>query len=163
MLYSYQTVKIKLLALGEKMPNWVQEGFDEYQKRLTGSSIQLQLVELPIAKRTKTGSIDGWLAQEAKTVLSKLNDQDHLVVLDVQSQPISTKELATRMKNWQQNTPNVAIVIGGPDGIDESIKRIAREKISLSKMTFPHPIVRIIFAEQIYRAWTILQGHPYHK
>ncbi len=156
-------MRIKLLALGEKMPAWVQEGVNEYQKRLTGSSVQLQVVELPIAKRTKTGSIDGWLAQEAKTVLSKLNEQDHLVILDVQSKLISTEELAQKMENWQQNTPNVAILIGGPDGIDDSIKRLAKEKISLSKMTFPHPIVRIIFAEQIYRAWTILQGHPYHK
>ncbi|MDA0910679.1 MAG: 23S rRNA (pseudouridine(1915)-N(3))-methyltransferase RlmH [Proteobacteria bacterium] len=156
-------MKIKLLALGEKMPAWVQEGVNEYQKRLTGSSIQLQVIELPIAKRTKTGSIDGWLAQEAKTVLSKLNEQDHLVILDVKSKLISTEELAQKMENWQQNTPNVAILIGGPDGIDDSIKHLAREKISLSKMTFPHPIVRIIFAEQIYRAWTILQGHPYHK
>ena len=156
-------MRIKLLALGEKMPAWVQEGVNEYQKRLTGSSVQLQVVELPIAKRTKTGSIDGWLAQEAKTVLSKLNEQDHLVILDVQSKLISTEELAQKMENWQQNTPNVAILIGGPDGIDDSIKRLVKEKISLSKMTFPHPIVRIIFAEQIYRAWTILQGHPYHK
>lgn len=156
-------MRIKLLALGEKMPAWVQEGVNEYQKRLTGSSVQLQVIELPIAKRTKTGSIDGWLAQEAKTVLSKLNEQDHLVILDVQSKLISTEELAQKMENWQQNTPNVAILIGGPDGIDDSVKRLAKEKISLSKMTFPHPIVRIIFAEQIYRAWTILQGHPYHK
>lgn len=156
-------MKIKLLALGEKMPAWVQEGVNEYQKRLTGSSIQLQVIELPIAKRTKTGSVDGWLAQEAKTVLSKLNEQDHLVILDVQSKLISTEELARKMEIWQQNTPNVTILIGGPDGIDVSIKRLAKEKISLSKMTFPHPIVRIIFAEQIYRAWTILQGHPYHK
>ncbi|WP_440617926.1 23S rRNA (pseudouridine(1915)-N(3))-methyltransferase RlmH [Cysteiniphilum sp. 6C5] len=156
-------MKIKLLSLGEKMPAWVQEGVNEYQKRLTGSSIQLQVIELPIAKRTKTGTVDGWLAQEAKTVLSKLNEQDHLVILDVQSKLISTEELAQKMESWQQNTPNIAILIGGPDGIDNSIKRLAKEKISLSKMTFPHPIVRIIFAEQIYRAWTILQGHPYHK
>ncbi|WP_119327672.1 23S rRNA (pseudouridine(1915)-N(3))-methyltransferase RlmH [Cysteiniphilum halobium] len=156
-------MKIKLLALGEKMPAWVQEGVNEYQKRLTGSSIQLQVIELPIAKRTKTGSVDAWLAQEAKTTLSKLNEQDHLVILDVQSKLISTDAFAQRMESWQQNTPNIAILIGGPDGIDDSIKRLAKEKISLSKMTFPHPLVRIIFVEQIYRAWTILQGHPYHK
>ena len=156
-------MKIKLLALGEKMPDWVQEGVDEYQKRLIGSAVQLQVIELPIAKRTKTGSIDVWLLQEAKMVLSKLTEQDLLVILDVQSKLISTEELAQKMGNWQQKTPNIAILIGGPDGIDESIKRLAKEKISLSKMTFPHQIVRIIFVEQIYRAWTILQGHPYHR
>ena len=156
-------MKSKLLALGEKMPDWVQEGVDEYQKRLIGSAVQLQVIELPIAKRTKTGSIDVWLLQEAKMVLSKLTEQDLLVILDVQSKLISTEELAQKMGNWQQKTPNIAILIGGPDGIDESIKRLAKEKISLSKMTFPHQIVRIIFVEQIYRAWTILQGHPYHR
>ena len=156
-------MKIKLLALGEKMPRWVEEGFHEYQKRLTGSSIQLQLMELPIAKRTKTGCVEQWLAHEAKTVLLKLNDNDHLVILDVKSKLISTEDLADRMKSWQQSSPNVVIVIGGPDGIDQSIKALAKEKFSFSKMTFPHPIVRVIFAEQLYRAWTILQGHPYHK
>ncbi|WP_116964326.1 23S rRNA (pseudouridine(1915)-N(3))-methyltransferase RlmH [Fastidiosibacter lacustris] len=156
-------MKIKLLALGEKMPKWVMAGFDEYSRRLSGSTIQLQLIELPIAKRTKTASIAKYLEQEAKTLLSRFDDNDHLVILDVQSKQISTEELAQRIQNWQQHTPNVAIVIGGPDGIDQCIKAQAQEKISLSRMTFPHPIVRIIFAEQIYRAWTILQGHPYHK
>lgn len=156
-------MKIKLLALGEKMPVWVKDGFVEYQKRLTGSSIKLKLIELPIAKRMKTGSINVWLAQEAKTVLLELNAQDHLVILDIQSNLISTEDLVIRMKRWQQNMLNIVILIGGPNGIDESIKALAKEKLSLSKMTFPHSIVRIIFIEQIYRAWTILQGYPYHK
>ncbi len=103
------------------------------------------------------------MEQEAKTILSKLNSNDHLVILDVTSKVISTEELADKMQNWKQNCPNVVILIGGPDGIDQSIKDIANEKISISKMTFPHPIVRIIIAEQLYRAYTILEGHPYHK
>ena len=155
-------MKIKILSLGEKPPKWVADGYDEYKMRLS-KVIPLELVELPIAKRTKTGNPTIWMAQEAKTILSKLNDNDHLVILDVASKVISTEELAQKMDNWKQNSPNVAILIGGPDGIDDSIKAIAKERISISKMTFPHPIVRIIIAEQLYRAHTILEGHPYHK
>ncbi|APC96416.1 23S rRNA (pseudouridine(1915)-N(3))-methyltransferase RlmH [Francisella frigiditurris] len=155
-------MKIKILSLGEKPPKWVCDGFDEYKKRLS-KSIPIELIELPIAKRTKTSNTSLWLAQEAKTILNKLNDNDHLVILDVTSKIISTEELAQKMENWKLNNPNVVILIGGPDGIDDSIKQIAKEKISISKMTFPHPIVRIIIAEQLYRAYTILEGHPYHK
>lgn len=156
-------MKIKLMCLGEKMPKWVNEGYQEYAKRLSGSSVQLELVELPIAKRGKSGSIDTWLTQEAKSVEARLSPQDHLVILDVQSSLVSTENLAQRLESWQLNSPNVVILIGGPDGIADTLKQRANEKISLSKMTFPHPIVRIIFAEQLYRAWTITQGHPYHK
>ena len=155
-------MKIKILSLGDKPPKWVTDGFDEYKKRLS-KSIPLELIELPIAKRIKTGNPKLWMEQEAKTILSKLNPNDYLVILDVASKVISTEELASKMGSWKQNSPNVVILIGGPDGIDQSIKSISKEKISISKMTFPHPIVRIIIAEQLYRAYTILEGHPYHK
>ncbi len=155
-------MKIKLLSLGEKPPKWVIEGVNEYKKRLS-SSITLEMVELPIAKRGKTGNPKIWMAQEAKTIISKLNPSDHLVILDVASKIISTEDLAEKISNWNQNSPNVVILIGGPDGIDQSIKNIAKEKISISKMTFPHPLVRVIITEQLYRAQTILDGHPYHK
>ncbi|MFV9925500.1 MAG: 23S rRNA (pseudouridine(1915)-N(3))-methyltransferase RlmH, partial [Francisella endosymbiont of Hyalomma scupense] len=86
-----------------------------------------------------------------------------LVILDVNSKITSTEELAEKMQNWKFNNTSVVILIGGPDGIDQSVKEIAKEKISISKMTFPHPLVRIIIAEQLYRVYTILEGHPYHK
>jgi 23S rRNA (pseudouridine1915-N3)-methyltransferase len=155
-------MKIKIISLGEKPPKWVNDGFNEYKKRLS-KSLALELIELPIAKRTKTGNPKLWMEQEAKTILNKLGDNEHLVILDVSSKIISTEELAVKMQNWRLNNPNVVILIGGPDGIDDSIKKIAKEKISISKMTFPHPIVRIIITEQLYRAYTILEGHPYHK
>ena len=155
-------MKIKILSFGEKPPKWVIEGFNEYKKRLS-KNIKLELIELAIAKRTKTGNPKLWLEQEAKVILSKLNPNDYLVALDVSSKNISTEELAHKLQNWQTENPNVVILIGGPDGIDQSIKNIAKDKISISKMTFPHSIVRIIIAEQLYRAFTILEGHPYHK
>ena len=156
-------MKIKIMALGEKMPSWVSEGFDDYKKRLTGSNIQLELIELPIAKRTKTGNVNKWLLDEAKLVQSKITPQDHLVVLDVEAKLVSTEDLAMKLENWQQDCSSVVILIGGPDGVDAPLKKQAKEKISFSKMTFPHPLVRIILVEQLYRAWSILQGHPYHR
>lgn len=155
-------MKIKIISLGEKPPKWVTDGFNEYKKRLS-KNIPLELIELPIAKRTKTGNPNIWMEQEAKIILNKINSSDHLVILDVSSEIISTEKLAEKMQNWKLNNPNVVILIGGPDGIAQNIKEIAKEKISISKMTFPHPIVRIIIAEQLYRAYTILEGHPYHK
>jgi 23S rRNA (pseudouridine1915-N3)-methyltransferase len=156
-------MRIKILALGEKMPKWVQEGYQEYQKRLSSSSIKLEIVELPIAKRGKNNNIQRLITQEAKSILNKLSDNDYIVVLDPQGKMISTEDLAIKIASWQQTQPNVVLIIGGPDGIDNEIKKMAQEKISFSRMTFPHPIVRIVLVEQIYRAWTILQGHPYHK
>ena len=156
-------MRIKILALGEKMPKWVQEGYHEYQKRLSSSSIKLEMIELPIAKRGKNNNTQKLMAQEAKSILNKLSDNDYIVVLDPQGKMISTEDLAVKIESWQQTQPSVALIIGGPDGIDNEIKKMAQEKISFSRMTFPHPIVRIVLVEQIYRAWTILQGHPYHK
>lgn len=156
-------MKIKLFALGKKMPSWVHQAFEEYRKRLTFSSIQLELIELPIFKRTKKNSVKICLIKESKMILSKLKKYDYLVILDEQSKLVTTEELAHKISKWQKSLNNVVILIGGPDGLGESIKSIAKEKISLSKMTFPHPIVRIILAEQIYRSSTIINGHPYHR
>ena len=156
-------MKIKIIALGEKMPAWVSEGYQEYQKRLTSTPFQLELIELPIAKRGKNYNKHTAMAQEAKSIQTKLDSRDFLVVLDSRGQLLSTEQFAEKLDSWQQTTANIAIIIGGPDGIDETFKASAQAKISLSKMTLPHPIVRVVLAEQVYRAWSLLQGHPYHK
>ncbi|MCF6766045.1 23S rRNA (pseudouridine(1915)-N(3))-methyltransferase RlmH [Thiotrichales bacterium 19S3-7] len=155
-------MKIKLIALGQKMPSWVEAGFNEYKKRLQ-SDIDFQLCECPIAKRTKTGNITTWLNQEGQIILRELSDSDYMVVLDAQGKLHSTESLAQRLEHWKLLGQRIAIIIGGPDGIEQSIKSKANESISLSKMTFPHPLVRIMITEQIYRAMCILKGHPYHK
>ena len=156
-------MKIKLIAFGDKTPDWVDEAAQHYTKRLIGSSIQLEWLLLPIAKRTKSGNIALWLAKEAELVRTKLPKENHLVIFDVNAPLINTENFAQKITHWQRHHPNVVLVIGGPDGIDKTLSNLAQEQISLSKMTFSHPVVRIMIAEQIYRAWTILQGHPYHK
>jgi len=153
---------IKLIAVGEKMPAWIESGYSEYEKRLK-QNVKLQLIEIPVAKRTKTSSLKTLMQNEAKAIKLKISKSDHIVILDFRGTQYSTETFAEHLSYWQTNNPSVAIIIGGPDGIDESIKKLAQESIALSKMTFPHPMVRVIFAEQIYRAWSYLKGHPYHK
>jgi len=155
-------MQIRLITLGEKPPKWVVDGFCEYQKRLK-PNIKLDLLELPIAKRTKTGNHNVWLEQEAKKINDKLKANNYLIILDVKSKLTSTEDLAVKLDNWKNSHSQVSILIGGPDGIDDSIKSRANEKISISKMTFPHHLVKVIIAEQLYRANAILNNHPYHK
>ena len=156
-------MKIKLIALGEKAPNWVKQGTEHYTKLLVCSSINLEWSLLPIAKRTKSGNIALWLGQEAKLICEKLPKESYLVILDVNAPLVTTEYFANKVSYWQHNHSNIVFLIGGPNGIDSTIKHLAQEQISLSKMTFSHTIVRLMLAEQLYRAWTILQGHPYHK
>ncbi len=153
---------IKLITLGDKMPRWVNDGYEEYQKRLK-QDIQIQLIEIPIAKRIKTTSINTLLQQEAKLIQAKISKSDYIVSLDFRGKQFSTEAFSTHITNWQQFHPSIAFIIGGPDGVDESISAMANEKIALSKMTLPHPLVRVVLAEQIYRAWSYAKGHPYHK
>lgn len=155
-------MRIRLLAVGQKMPSWVTQGFQEYAKRLSGDC-QLQLVELPMAKRSKTASVEQLKAKEAQSIRDQLKTNELLVILDVLGKPISTPKLAEFMQDWQMQGKNIALVIGGPDGIDASLLRQADALLSLSELTLPHPLVRIIVAEQLYRAWSINHGHPYHR
>jgi len=155
-------MKIRLLCVGQKMPRWVNEGYEEFAKRIQGDC-KLELVELPMAKRGKTSSTAQLKKKEAETIAQALKGSEHLVVLDVLGKAVSTPDLAEKLTRWQYLGQDVAIVIGGPDGIDESLIQKAKEKISLSKLTLPHPLVRVLLAEQIYRAWSINKGHPYHK
>ncbi len=144
------------------MPKWVNEGYEEFAKRM-GGDCQIQLVELPMAKRQKNSSTEKLKQKEAQTLLDTLKPRDHVVVLDVLGKAIDTPQLASRIEHWQTLGSDVAIIIGGPDGLDQQIISLAKEKISLSKLTLPHPLVRVLLAEQLYRAWSITKGHPYHK
>lgn len=155
-------MKIRLIALGTKMPAWVSQGCDEYLKRLRGQ-LSLELVELPIAKRSKNTNAQRCMAEEAEAVRKVLRERERLVALDVKGKVLSTEALAGRLSSWKMDGQNIAILIGGPDGIAADLLAMADEKWSLSAMTMPHPIVRIILAEQLYRASSINNGHPYHR
>lgn len=155
-------MKLRLLAVGQKMPQWVEHGYQEYAKRLP-ADCALELVEVPSGQRSKTNSIDKVMQQEAEALRRALRPQDHVVTLEVLGKPWSTPVLAQNLARWRMQGGDVAILIGGPDGMSQDILALAKERWSLSALTLPHPLVRILLAEQLYRAWSILQGHPYHK
>ncbi|HEX5360976.1 MAG TPA: 23S rRNA (pseudouridine(1915)-N(3))-methyltransferase RlmH [Fluviicoccus sp.] len=155
-------MRIRLLAVGQKMPDWVTEGYQEYAKRLQ-DDVRLELIEIPAAKRGRNHEADQWKRQEAEALQAAIHPSDRVVALDVLGKPWSTEDLRDRTAQWLQGGQNIALLVGGPDGLAPELLRSASERWSLSPLTLPHPLVRIVVAEQIYRAWTLLKGHPYHR
>jgi len=144
------------------MPAWVDSGYKEYAKRLN-RDVQIKLIELDLVKRSKSNSAESVKAEEAKKIHQAIPKGNHVVVLDVKGSQWSTEKLSQRLDHWLHSGKDISLIIGGPDGIDEQLIRAADEKWSLSNLTYPHPMVRIIIAEQIYRAWSMLNNHPYHR
>ena len=155
-------MRIKIIAVGTKMPNWVQVGCNEYLKRMP-PELNLNFVELPMGKRGKSADIKRVIAREGEAMLKSIGENDQVVALDVNGQPWETPQLAENLEQWQHSGDNFSILIGGPDGISQNCMKRANVRWSLSPLTLPHPLVRIILVEQIYRAVTINAGHPYHR
>ena len=144
------------------MPKWVQDGYQEYAKRLP-KSCSLKLIELPMAQRGKTSSVEQNKQDEAKRIQAAIPKGARLVVLDEHGQQPTTMVLSQKLDDWLAGGQDIALIVGGPDGLDKTLIDQADWVWSLSKLTLPHPMVRILIAEQIYRAWSVLQNHPYHR
>ena len=158
-------MKLRILSIGHKMPNWVQQGFEEYLKRIQ-PMISVEMVELPPAKRSKTPSpaeIDKYKAIEATTILNAKHPKERLWLLEVKGKMLSTEHLSNKLSVAMQDGADIALVIGGADGVSPEILQAADFKWSLSELTLPHPLVRIIVIEQLYRAMSIINNHPYHR
>ncbi|MFY9179603.1 MAG: 23S rRNA (pseudouridine(1915)-N(3))-methyltransferase RlmH [Venatoribacter sp.] len=155
-------MKLRMLAVGHKMPAWVEQGFNEYAKRLP-NDCTLELVEIQPGHRAKNTSKEKAMQQEAEALRKALRPQEHVVALEVLGKAWSTEQLAENLSHWRMQGGDVALLIGGPDGMTDDLLALAKQRWSLSPLTLPHPLVRIVLAEQLYRAWSILQGHPYHK
>ncbi len=154
-------MKLTVLAVGTRMPGWVEQGVAEYHKRLP-PELQLTIRELPLAPRGNQSSQTA-IAKESKAIRDAIPPRDQLVVLDVLGQSLATEQVATRLADWQMSGDNISLVIGGPDGVSAELKREARLCWSLAPLTLPHPLVRVVLVEQLYRAWSINAGHPYHR
>ena len=155
-------MKIQLLAAGTKAPDWVRGGVLEYQKRMP-HECQLEIKDIPVARRTKTASIDKLKREEEAKLLQQINKGAHVVAMDRSGTSWSTEKLADKLRLWMSEKPLVQVLIGGPDGLSDGCLDSADECWSLSPLTFPHFLVRIVLAEQFYRAWSITANHPYRK
>lgn len=158
-------MKLRILSVGHKRPSWVQTGFEEYFKRIL-PMISVELVELPPAKRAKNPSpaeIEKYKQTEAQTILSAKHPKETLWLLEVKGKMISTETLAVKLDTAMQDGTDIALVIGGADGVSGEVLAAADFKWSLSDLTLPHPLVRVILMEQLYRAMSIIHNHPYHR
>lgn len=155
-------MRIHLIAVGLRMPAWVESGYGEYAKRLP-AECSLKLVEIPLAKRGKNADIARLQQQEAERILNAIPKGAKVVALEVTGKSWSTQKLSDHMQDWLQGGQDIALLVGGPDGLSAECRQRADLLWSLSPLTLPHPLVRIVLAEQLYRAWSIIQGHPYHR
>ncbi len=152
----------RILAVGERMPAWVADGFAEYRKRLS-HDLPLELVEIKPGTRGKGRDNRRAMADEGATVLAALPRQIHVVALDGRGKPWGSEQLAGQMETWRMDGRDLAFLIGGPDGHAPGVLERADQCWSLGPLTLPHMLVRLILAEQLYRAASILAGHPYHR
>ena len=155
-------MKAKLIAVGEKAPAWVSEGFAEYRKRLS-HWLPLDLVEIAPGLRGKGRDPARATADEGARVLAALPRGAHVVALDGRGRPWSSEELARRLEHWRGQGQDLAFLIGGPEGHAPDVLAAAHESWSLGPLTLPHMLVRLVLAEQLYRAASLLANHPYHR
>ena len=155
-------MRIRVIAVGTKMPGWVNQGIAEYSKRLP-REWAFEFIEIALGHRSKGQDIGKAIAKEGEQMLAALDARDYVIALDVQGKSWSTAKVSEQMSQWQLQGDNIALLIGGPDGLAPSCLQRAQQRWSLSPLTLPHPLVRVLLTEQLYRSWTILQNHPYHK
>lgn len=154
-------MKLKILSVGHKMPSWVELACAEYLKRMP-RELATEIIEIKPDKRASGKNSEVVQEAEAKRILEIVN-KDYLIVLDERGQSVTSLQLATKMQHWQTLGRDVALVIGGADGIHATLKQKADWLWSLSSLTMPHGLVRVMLSEQLYRAYTVIQNHPYHK
>ena len=144
------------------MPAWVEEASLDFIKRMP-AEIKINSILLPLIKRGKNPDIPRIVRDESRKILTAIPKGSTLVVLDVLGQSVTTMKLSSLLESWLQHGQDISIVIGGPDGVSDELLSASSLKISLSALTFPHTLARVILLEQIYRAWSILNNHPYHR
>ncbi len=155
-------MQLLVAAVGRRMPGWVNEAWTEYARRMP-PSLRLSLRQITLAKRGKNADTKRLTATESKALLEAMPAGARIIALDVQGQTWSTEKLAAKLEDWMGEGRDVGFMIGGPDGIAADIMQKADVRWSLGPLTLPHPLVRVVLAEQLYRAWTITQNHPYHR
>jgi 23S rRNA (pseudouridine1915-N3)-methyltransferase len=155
-------MRIHLIAVGERMPDWVTQGYREYAKRLP-AECRLCLVEIPPVRRGKNPDLARILRDEGERMLAALPKSSRVLALDVRGQAWSTEQLAARLQDWMAGGQDLSLLVGGPEGLAPECLARAERRWSLGPLTLPHPLVRVVLAEQLYRAWSLVRNHPYHR
>ena len=153
---------INLIAAGTRMPSWVNEGYQEYARRLP-RECRLKLTEIPLGQRARSTPVERAVNEEGKRVLAATAPSQRVIAMDVRGRCWSTDQLAEALASWMQDGRDVCLLVGGPDGLSSACLERAEQRWSLSALTLPHPLVRVLLAEQLYRAWTVISNHPYHR
>ena len=154
-------MELRLIAVGQRMPRWVEDGWREFARRMP-PQLPLRLLEVPLGRRGRRPNVNDALAEEGRRVMAAVGNA-RIVALDCRGSLLSTPGLASRLEDWMQGGRDVALLVGGPDGLCRDCLTKAEYLWCLSPLTLPHMLVRVIVAEQLYRAWTVLQNHPYHR
>ena len=154
--------KLMIVAVGQKMPAWAQAGYEDYAKRFP-PDMRLELRAVKAEPRTSGKTAQQMMAAEAQRMQAQIPPQAHVVALDERGQQGTSMQLAQRLRGWRERGSDVVFLIGGADGLDGALRDQAHERLRLSDLTLPHPLVRVLLAEQLYRAWSLLMNHPYHR
>ncbi|HET6827784.1 MAG TPA: 23S rRNA (pseudouridine(1915)-N(3))-methyltransferase RlmH [Ramlibacter sp.] len=154
-------MKLLVVAVGQRVPEWAQQAWDDYAKRFP-PELRLELKAVKTEPRASK-TLQSLLAAERERIEAAIPKGARVVALDERGTPLKTLALAEKLKTWQLENDVVALVIGGPDGLDPQFKQQAHERIRLSDLTLPHAMARVLLAEQLYRAWSVNAGHPYHR
>lgn len=154
-------MKLQLIAVGTKMPDWTQTGFCAYLRRFP-KDIPFALTEIPAGRRGKNADIRRIIDKEGELMLAAAG-KNRIILLDITGRPWNTPQLARELERWKQDGRDISLLIGGPEGVSAACVAAAEQRWSLSALTFPHPLVRILVAESLYRAWSINVNHPYHR
>ncbi|RPE70690.1 23S rRNA (pseudouridine1915-N3)-methyltransferase [Tibeticola sediminis] len=155
-------MRLWVVAVGQRMPAWAQAGWEEYARRFP-PDLRLELKAVKAEPRTGGRSAAALMAAEAERIQGATPRGSRIVALDERGTALTSAGLAQRLDTWRQTADDVALLIGGPDGLDPALRSAAHERIRLSDLTLPHAMVRVLLAEQLYRAWSLNAGHPYHR
>lgn len=155
-------MNINIVSVGHKVPNWVEMAVDDFIRRFP-PELKIKLIQIPLIKRGKNPDIKRIMRDEGLKIIAAIPAKNTQIALDVKGKKVTTETLSQILKIWIEQGQDVAIVIGGPDGLSEDVLKVFSGKISLSDLTFPHTLVKVMLVEQLYRAWSILKNHPYHR